>query len=315
MELIELYLEKKQNNIKNTKGGIYIWNFETKLWVKHTEEEICKDFKILMIDPLMKSMIGDEDKDLNNDNLEKISKYNNYRSKKLYLDITKLPKDDDFFTSLDVIVDNIPAKNGKVYNMTSATIRDREPTDHFTHEKNIESSFYDNIEINENSIKHNGKLYLRQPDCIHEHDLNGSGYIYIIRTGHSKKYIPIRGELFKIGITVDIYKRMLFYDTKFPYCELLSCSFCDYKLGEIEKEVMRYLQESDEFYHEKEFGKEYFSGDIHRANKAINDIIRQMGALYDTDKAISEGKWFGTNIEDDSVNNWLGNKMIYKSNK
>jgi hypothetical protein len=122
------------------------------------------------------------------------------------------------------------------------------------------------------NIKYNVNLYKSHSlfRNVYNDPMLSSGYIYIIRTQDCKRYIPNNDEVFKIGITSDIFLRLCYYG---PDVELLYCMKVETSLTDFERDCLSTFRNSCNFDCEKLFGNEYFSGKIHLAYDTINTLL------------------------------------------
>lgn len=88
-----------------------------------------------------------------------------------------------------------------------------------------------------------------------QYDIIDNGYLYIIK---EREFISLKSDVYKIGCTKDILRRV----REYPKGSILK--FCiyskDYK--KIEKLWIKNLLKNKDLTHKKEYGKEYFKGNI-----------------------------------------------------
>lgn len=139
------------------------------------------------------------------------------------------------------------------------------------------------------------------------------GYIYIVRTQECKNYVPNNCELFKIGMTSDIFLRLCFYGEG---VELLFCVKCDEFLSDIENKCLAELRSSCNFVYEKLFGNEYYSGEISDAYELILDVLSTQKHA-ETDKLLDENEINKIIKLDDQVlfNDTYYNKCVHLDSK
>jgi hypothetical protein len=142
-------------------------------------------------------------------------------------------------------------------------------------------------------------------------DLN-KGYIYLVRTGKCKMFIPDGCEVFKIGKTSNIFKR-LFYYMEECYGDNMDVVFfilCEKNLAKIETQIIKKFRESFDPEKENGFGNEYFSGEISSAISIIVDIVDKNNGLHDWNSDIVNGKWYDRDLFDNNIRSTLP-KIIY----
>jgi hypothetical protein len=141
------------------------------------------------------------------------------------------------------------------------------------------------------------------------------GYIYLVRTGSCKKFIPDGCEVFKVGKSTNILQRMSFYIDGHDgeNMDLVFCIFCEKNLSTIEYTIMQKLKNCGNFDWEKKngFGNEFFSGEISRAVKIITDIVEDKEGFYDWYTESANGKWYNRDLFDEQIKSALP-KIIYK---
>jgi hypothetical protein len=90
------------------------------------------------------------------------------------------------------------------------------------------------------------------------------GYIYII---HEREFIKCKENVYKIGRTEDIIKRIKKYPKNSCYCFTRQSN----NMFIYENKLIKLFK--DNFIHQKDYGNEYFKGDIYDMIKVINGYL------------------------------------------
>lgn len=106
---------------------------------------------------------------------------------------------------------------------------------------------------------------------VNNKPIQTSGFIYII---HLREFINTNTPIYKIGRSVDMKKRLLNYPKNSVV--VFTRQVDDNK--EIEKEILN--QFDDIFEQEKDYGREYYSGDKDEMIDVIHGIIKQHKIQY-----------------------------------
>jgi hypothetical protein len=120
---------------------------------------------------------------------------------------------------------------------------------------------------------------------------NIDGYIYII---HEREFIKSKENIYKIGRTENIIERIKKYPKNSSYCFVRQSNnmFVD------ENKLIKLFKNN--FVHLKDYGNEYFKGDI-------TNMIKVIGDYFDTIENIIENNTIENNTIDNIVENTLEN--------
>lgn len=314
--IMELHNKIRGNNIiVVNKKNLLFWDDNTKLWIKGSPKMIVDD----MISYFGKN-IQDEISKCTVNEYKKMGQYTNLFSKldemvenKYEIQYIKKYENSDQEDKIDDYNIGIPIQNKNFCDYVNGIIRERTITDYYTKEHFIpqqtcnveEIENIKNIECEEDIsfmckylIKYKGQPYIKVNECF-TYDKNlDVGFIYIIRPWNTKKMIPLSHEIYKIGRSSRLCNRMHEYGENLDF---IFCLLCEKNLALIEREIISELKNDTEIIHEKSYGLEYFSGNVSTIINKIIAITKKNDGFRNYKEDIKEWKWFGTNIDDDSI--------------